>query len=153
MSMRPRQVMPTEPTENMIQAAYMLIETMPKGTPERHRRIVAEVWRQMCEVAPPAATGGLTRRQQEVHEVIAAYIDDYKISPTYQEIADQLPIDKPAAHKIVRSLVRRGVCRISHLRGVRSIELLFRPGEQKPTPKGPKMPNAGIKNKVKLTPP
>lgn len=127
----PARHMPTVATQNMINAAYMLIETMPQGTAERHKRIVAAVWETMAQFAPPPKAGGLTRLQAQTHEIIADYIADHGMSPTYREIGDQMGKGPSDICQIVHALKRRGVIT---LRGQskRSIRLVVNPGEPLP---------------------
>lgn len=123
--------LPIEADHNMIEAAYMLIETMPKGTPERLKRIAAEVWRTMAEYAPPPKPGGLTRLQQRCHEAIADHINDYGQSPTYEEIGAILGKGKSQVFSVVHALRKRGVINFGDHR-LRSITLLVRPGDPVP---------------------
>lgn len=122
---------PREMTHDMIEGTYMLIETMPQGTPERLKRIVQEIWKQAIELAPPSRTGGLTPLQRRVHEIIADYIDDHGISPSYVEIGRQINRGGPDAFRIVQALKRRGAVTVNrHTKSNRrSIRLLVRPGE------------------------
>lgn len=130
MAAKTARVMPLEPDANMINAAFVLIETMPTGTPERHKRIVAEVWRQMAEVAPFGRTSGVTRLQARTHEIIADYINDNGRSPSYDEIGAQLGKRKSEVHAIVKSLMRREI--LTYTKGHhRSIRLIVQPGEQR----------------------
>ena len=123
--------MPTIADGNMINAAYMLIETMPKGTPDRHRKIVAAVWEAMCEVSPATNIGGLTKRMRQGLEVITEYIDENGISPTYSEIqALTGGRHKSDIKHIVHSLRRRGFITFED-RKQRSIRIIRRPGETK----------------------
>lgn len=123
--------LPLAPTHDMIEAAYMLIETMPKGSPERHKRLVAKVWETMSEYAPPPKQSGLTRLQQRMHETIADYIEQNGIAPTYQEIGDMMGKSKSDVWQVIHALKRRGVItfRPGHKR---SIQLVCRPGEPIP---------------------
>ena len=126
--------MPTEPDANMINAAFMLIENMPKGSEERHKRIAAAVWKAMAEFAPQPRPSGLTRLQMQTHEIIAEYIRDNGMAPTYAEIGAQLGKGRSDVHQIIHALKRRGVLQIRGAR--RAIQLLVQPGE--PLTKGKK---------------
>ena len=122
--------MPTEPTPDMITAAYMLIETMPKGTDARHKRIVNEVWKTMCDAAPEAQTSGMTRRQRECHQAIADLINETGMSPSYAEIGERMGKKKNDVLYLVHRLRRRGI--LTFRDGYkRSIRLLVQPGESK----------------------
>lgn len=154
MKMRERRVMPTTATAEMIEPALILLETMPRGTPDRDKKLIAAIWRTMCEGVKPAINGGLTRLQLSVHEIIADYIDEHGISPTYQEIADMIGRRKKDVFEIVYALKRRGVVRIDQTTGMRQIRLLFRPNEEMPRPrKDPLLPplkqRKSISNRVK----
>lgn len=120
--------MPEEPTADMVNAAYMLIETMKTGTPERHKRIVREVWRAMRDARPQPAVTGLTPLQYRVQEIIADWIDDHGKPPRYSDIAAQLGKGKDSVYHIIRGLERRGVvAKTKHAQY--SLRLLVRPGE------------------------
>lgn len=119
--------MPIEASRNMIEATYMLVSTMPRGTPERDKELIAEIWRQACEVAPKPMQSGLTRKQMRAHEVIADFIKDNGLSPTYEEIGNQLGMQKSDVFHMVKSMERRGY--IKRLMGRRGIRLLRQPGE------------------------
>jgi predicted transcriptional regulator len=103
-------VLPEEPSRDMIEGTYMLLSTMPRGTPERDKAIIREIWREAVKLAPPARTGGIaTKRMRRCLEIIVEYIDDHNgMSPTYQEIADQMGMNKGDVFKLVKQLVRRG---------------------------------------------
>lgn len=121
-------MLPVEADHNMIEAAYTLIETMKKGTPDRDRRLVATIWAAMVEVAPKPRASGLTDLQRRTHEIIAAFIQDNGMSPSYDEIGRQLGKGKSDVHDIIHAMKRRGVLT---LRGgsKRSIRLIVQPGE------------------------
>lgn len=120
--------MPTKATPDMIAAAYMLIETMPKGTDERHKRIVEAVWDAMASCTPRSKTLGLTLLQSRVHEIIAEFIDDHGRAPEYVEIGEQIRKDKGEVCRIVQALKRRGAVDFKpHTK--RSLVLLVQPGE------------------------
>ncbi len=128
---RKNKVMPLKPDQNMINAAYNLIETMPKGTDERHKKLVAAVWEAMTECAPPSRTTGLTRRQMQVHEVIADYIEEHGTAPTYKAICAQTGMTKSQLCGIIYVLRQRGVLTFrEHYK--QSIQLLVSPGEEIP---------------------
>lgn len=132
MEKRVVKVLPIEPDHNMIEAAYMLIETMPQGTPERHKRIVAAVWKTMSQFAPKAKQTGLTKLQQRCHEAIFDFINDHGIAPTYEEIGALIgKKNKSAVHAIVHALKRRGVINLGE-NTRRSIALCINPGEPLP---------------------
>lgn len=132
MTERRVKVLPIEPDHNMIEAAYMLVETMPKGTPERHKRIVAEAWKAMAQFAPKPKQTGLTKLQQRCHEAIFDFVNDHGKAPTYSEIGALIGKDnKSAVHAIVHALKRRGVITLGeNVR--RSIALCINPGEPLP---------------------
>lgn len=132
--MKKVKAMPTTADHNMIEAAYMLIETMPKGTPERHKKIVAEVWDIMCQFAPTAKTGGLTPRMRQGLETICDYIDENGTPPTYLQIAKLMNRQKSDIHGLVHALRRRGFIDFKD-RKFRSIRILIRPGEPSPNVK------------------
>lgn len=132
-------VLPLAADHNMIEAAYMLIETMPKGTPERHKRLVSEIWQTMATFAPPPRQSGLTRLQQRCHEAIFDFINDHGIAPTYTEIGAMMNQSKGGVHQIVHALKKRGVIDFREGRR-RSITLTVKPGEPIPPKirKGPR---------------
>ena len=124
-------VLPLDADHNMIEAAYMLIETMAKGTPERHKRIVAEVWKTMAQFAPRPKQTGLTKLQQRCHEAIFEFINDHGKAPTYDEIGAMLNKGKGDVFQIVHALKRRGVITLGeNVR--RSIAIVINPGEPLP---------------------
>lgn len=122
--------MPIIADQNMINAAYTLIETMPKGTEERHKRIVAAVWAAMAEFAPGTRPHGLTNRMRQALEVIGEYIDENGRSPSYEDIAQLTGREyKSDVFHIVQALKRRGF--IDFTKGTaRSIRIIKREGEQ-----------------------
>lgn len=123
--------MPISPTTNMINAAYMLIETMSKGTEARHKRIVAEVWKTMAEFAPSAEPPPMTPRQVHVHRAIHELITETGKSPTYEEIGRRVGRTKNDIHYILKSMRRRGI--LTYREGHRrSIQLLALPSETNP---------------------
>lgn len=132
MEKRPVKAMPLVADHNMIEAAYMLIETMPQGTPDRAKRIVAKVWETMAEYAPRAKQTGLSKLQQRCHEAIFDFINDHGMAPTYEEIGALIGRpSKSAVHHLVHALKRRGVLTLGE--GVkRSISLSINPGEPLP---------------------
>ncbi len=120
--------MPEEPTADMVNSAYMLLETMKTGTPERHKRIVREVWRAMRDARPQPTVTGMTPMQHRVQEIIAAWIDDHGKAPTYDDIARQMGTKKWNVYHVIRALERRGiVAKTKHAKS--SLRLLVRPGE------------------------
>lgn len=124
--MRPK-LLPQEPTDNMINAAFMLIDTMKKGTEARDKAIVRAVYRAMWDVASISRTHGLTARQHQVHEIIADYITEHRISPLLDEIGAQLGIPKPNVWMHCHALRKKGVLIMSGT--PRGIRLLVWPGE------------------------
>lgn len=123
-------VLPIKPTNDMINAAYMLIETMPKGTDARHMRIVAEVYEAMAECAPLPTVTGLTPRMRTALEFICEYVDEHGRSPSFDEIGEHMGRVKSDIFHIVKGLKRRGF--INYGYGARrSIRVLVRPGETK----------------------
>lgn len=120
--------MPTKANANMIAAAYMLIETMPKGTDERHKRIVSAVWEAMSACAPRPKTTGLTLVQSRVHEIIAEFINDHGRAPEYSEIGEQIGKHKGDVCRIIQALKKRGAVDFTpHTK--KSLRLLVQPGE------------------------
>ena len=96
------QTLPTEATRDMIEATYMLVSTMPRGTPARDKEIVRRIW-----PVPPSG-GMITKRQQRCLEIICDFIDDTGMSPIYQEIASVMGMNKGDVFRIVKSLEKRG---------------------------------------------
>ena len=131
-----QKMLPTEADHNMIEAAYMLLETMPKGSEERHRRIAAEIWRTMVQFSPSPKRSGLTRYQQRVHETLAEMINENGEAPTYEELGRVLGRGKPAVCQVLKAMRSRGVLTFSDHRS-RSLRILIQPGEQIP-PKAPR---------------
>lgn len=125
---KPVKAMPTEPHPNMVNAAYMLLESMPLGSPERHKKAVAEIWRTMAAVAPKARAGGLTPRMRQALEVIAEHIAEHGQPPTYAEIGRGIGRHKSDVGLIVRSLRARGFITFKD-RARNSIRILIQPGE------------------------
>ena len=122
--------LPAEPTPDMVSAAFMIIENLPKGTEARHKRMVVEVWKAMVSAAPGPRTGGITPRQRIALEIIADYIQEHGISPTYREIGAQM--GKPSVSDvagIIRSLKKRGFITKADGRR-RSLRILIHPGTQ-----------------------
>ena len=69
----------------------------------------------------------LTRRQKDVYDFIAGYIDEHKISPTFQEIAHHLGIkNRSNVHAFLNHMEKKGYIRRSKDKLSRSIELLGR---------------------------
>lgn len=126
-------IVPTAATNDMIQAAYTLLETMKSGTPERSMRMVAEIYAVMVEHAPAAAkSSGLTKLQSITHEAIYHLIAELGMPPSYFEIGARIGRTKAQTHQIVHALRRRGILtfRDSHKRTLR---LLVNPGEEATT--------------------
>ncbi len=121
--------MPEEPDNNMVNAAYMLLETMKTGTPERNKRIVREVWRAMRDARPRPPLSGLTPLQHQVQEILAAWIDDHGKAPRYEDIGAQMGKSKDAIYHIIKGLEKRGVI-FKKKHAHNSLRLLIRPGEQ-----------------------
>lgn len=120
--------MPEEPDANMVNAAYMLLETMKSGSPERHKRIVREVWRAMRDARPRPPLSGLTPLQHRVHEIIADWIDDHGKPPRYEDIGAQMGKSKDNIFHIIKGLEKRGIL-FKKKHTTNSIRLLIRPGE------------------------
>lgn len=127
--------MPVEMTHDMIEASYMcLAQIAPNTSPERLKRIVAQVWRQAAEVAAMPKQGGLTKKQQRLHEVIADFIQENGVSPTYEEIGQLLGMkNRGDVFRMVKVLIRKGVVRTTTSQ--RSISLVVQPGEPIPQKK------------------
>lgn len=121
--------MPVVADHNMVEAAYMLLETEKLGTPERHKSLVMKIWATMAEYAPVPKQGRLTMLQRRAYETIADYIDEHGISPSYREIGEQLGTNKPHVHQIVHALRKRGFITLREGKR-RSIGLVVRPGEE-----------------------
>lgn len=69
----------------------------------------------------------LTRRQKDVYDFIAAYIAEHQISPTFQEIANQLGIkNRSNVHAFLNHMEKKGYIRRSKDKLSRSVELLGR---------------------------
>lgn len=123
-------VMPINPTLNMINAAYMLIETMSKGTEARHKRIVVEVWKTMCEFAPSSEPPKMTARQETVLKAIVALMEETGKAPTYEEIGNRVGRTKNDIHYILKAMKRRGI--LTYREGHRrTLRLLALPSETK----------------------
>lgn len=113
-----------EPQRDQIEAAYLLVAQMKGGTEARDKALVAEVWRVMFDAVPYRRTG-LTTPQRQVLEAIADYIDDHKVSPTYEEIGQQFGRDRRWAHYICTQLARRKIVSIGG--GWRELRILKNP--------------------------
>lgn len=118
--------MPVKATPDMISAAYMLLETMPGGTPDRQKKIVAKVWETMAAFAPTQRPSGLTHRMAICLELITEYIAENGRSPTYEEIGNQMGKKRHDIAYIVHALARRGFLAVTP-RSRRSIRLLPAP--------------------------
>lgn len=118
--------MPTTATTDMISAAYMLLETLPLDTPERQRRAIMKIWKTMADAAPLPDPIRAPRRQQQVYEVIADFINDNGRVPTYDEIGALVKMHKSQVHACVKSLRKRGY--LTYREGhTKSIKLLGAP--------------------------
>lgn len=125
-------VLPVKPTQDMLNAAFMLVETMPKGTDARHMRIAAKIWEAMVECAPePNRKTGLTPRMLRALEIITAHIDEHGEPPRYEDIGAIMGKGKSQIHSIMKALRRRGFITYAD-RAKRSMRVLIRPGETKP---------------------
>lgn len=129
-------IMPTHADSNMINSAFMLLESMKGGTEQRNKKIVAAIWETMAAVSPPPRQSGLTRVQQRAHETIADYIAEHGQSPTYEEIGQQMGKNKSDIHRIVHFLKNRGVISVKG-QAKRSIVMLVQPGEPIPGKRAP----------------
>lgn len=105
----------------------MLLSTMPRGTPERDKAMIREIWREAVKLAPKPYKGGLpSKRMRQCLEIIVDYIDEHNgISPTYQEIGDAMGLNKGDAFLIVKQLVKRGFVE-TVAQGKRGIRVLRR---------------------------
>lgn len=102
-------VLPEEADRNMVEGTYMLILSMPRATPEHAKEIIKEIWREAVKLAPKPREGGLlTKRMARCLELIAEYIDDTGMSPTYEELGLLLGMNRGDAHRIVQALAHRG---------------------------------------------
>lgn len=128
----PKMVKPTltrivtrEPHRDQIEAAYLLIERMKKGTDARDKELVAEVWRVMFDNTPMSRQTGLTRNQRMTLEIVSDYIREKGVSPTYAEIAAQLGVKPADAHTFCKQLARRKI--VSMGGGWRELRILRNP--------------------------
>jgi len=120
--------MPEKATRNMIEGAYSIISTMPRGTPQRDKAIAAAIYEQMAALAPSPSVGGLTRRQQRYLDYLIEYIDAHNgMSPTYKEIGAYFGVNKGDAFRVIRALEKRQFVEISDL-SLRGIRVIRRPG-------------------------
>jgi len=113
-----------EPQRDQVEAAYLLVSQMKGGTEARDKALVAEVWRVMFDAVPHRQTG-LTLPQRKVLEAISDYIEDHRVSPTYEEIGKQFGRDRRWAHQICRQLARRKIISIGG--GWREVRILKKP--------------------------
>lgn len=126
--------LPEQPTGDMVEVAYPLLDARPHNTPDRARRLVRQIYAAMWAVAPKPPPTGLTRRQIEVQEFIAGYISEHKTAPTYHEIAMKLGMNsRDEAWRVCKALIRKGVIARPVVGSPRGILLLVQPGEHLPT--------------------
>lgn len=127
---------PVDPTENMVEAAYPLLNSMPQTSPERCKRVIRAIYGAMIDQAPPRPSTGLLRREAKVQEFIHQYIETEKQSPTFDEISKGTGLySRSDAFAVVQSLIRKGVVQKNIKRKHRSLDLIVRPGEQISTAK------------------
>lgn len=139
-----------EPTNDMIEAAYPLLSARPIDTPDRAKRMAAEMWRAMWDAAPRPMTMGLTDKQRQVHNFLAEYIGEHGEPPLWREIIAGTGVaTTDHLRRIIRSLERMGI--LSRSKAIkRGIRLHILPGEQVPNPiNGNK--NKNRKRKAKCT--
>lgn len=114
-----------EPHRDQVEAAYLLIESMKKGTADRDKALVAEIWRVMFDNTPMSRRTGLTRNQRMTLEIVSDYINEHGVSPTYAEIAAQLGVKPADAHTFCTQLARRKIVSIGG--GWRALRILKHP--------------------------
>ena len=120
---------PIEPTDQMIEAAYPLLESMTGGTPRRDKAIIRAIWTEMLEACPKPLIQGLTANQTKVHQFIEAYIAEHQLSPTYQEIADGCSFGgKDEAFRVVEALINKGIIKRREKGQPRSLVVLVPTG-------------------------
>lgn len=134
--MTKRTPVPTEPTPEMIEAAYPILTGRATDTPARARRAIYEIWETMLEVAPQMkATVGITKQQAEVHAFIAQYFTDHGFSPTRREIVLGTSCNcTKAVGDALKTLEKCGIIE-RHGGHSRVIEMLVWPGEKRPKPR------------------
>ena len=116
-----------EPHRDQIEAAYMILSNMKLGTEGRDKEAVAEIWRTMFDAVPVTKRGGLTAPQRQVLEVIADFIAENGVSPTYQEIGDHFGRHRKWAHEICCQLANRKIVSLGG--GWRALKILKNPSE------------------------
>lgn len=118
-------VAPIEPHRDQIEAAYPLIAGLP---PRQAKELCRQIYKTMLEHCPVTKTGGISKVQRRVLEVIAEHIDETGDSPTYNEIAQMVGFpERGQAHHTVSSLVRKGFVQRTY--GHRGLKILMRPEE------------------------
>lgn len=122
-----------EPTDQMVEAAYPLLDTMPSDTPDRRRRLVRAIFREMWANAEAPKETGLPDRQAAVQLFIATFIKLHGKSPTLQEIANGCGLcDRQHAFLLVAALRRKGIVERPERHQARGIRLAVYPGQPIP---------------------
>jgi len=109
----------------------MLVETMPKGSEARNKRLVSAVYQMMVELAPASRKGGLPVNQQRIHELIFQFVQERGYPPTYREMGKLLGMAHMNVFRCVMSMKKRGVLEILH-GSTRGIVLKLLPGQPLP---------------------
>lgn len=140
-----RQIVPVEPTDNMIEAAYPLLNARRHDTPARARQLCREIWLAMIDQQPRLRSPGLTGLQRKVHEFIAHHQAETGETPSYSVIAKHTGHyrtadgrrrkdgGRPSICRIVEQLEKKGVLSRHHSpRQTSVITLHILPGEPLP---------------------
>jgi len=128
--------MPSQPTNNMVEAAFPLIGAMPSNSEARAKRLIHAIYRAMWDIAPRPTTSNLTRRQSQVQEFLAEYINSQGKAPKYSEIAKAIGVNgRDEVYQIVMALERKGVVKRLAPSQHRALQLLIYPGEYLTIPK------------------
>lgn len=74
-----------------------------------------------CKVVRADEPDGLTMRQLETWKYIRKYIDDFGVSPSFAQIAEEVGMSKSNAHRIITALENRGAIEreVGHARSIR----------------------------------
>jgi len=66
----------------------------------------------------------LTERQKDVYAAIAGYIQDYKYSPTYQEVAERTGMSAQMVEAHVKNIIAKGWLKFRSGQKHRKLELI-----------------------------
>src|SRR5271157_1519989 len=91
-----------------------------------------------------SATMALTRRQKQVYDFLAQFVDEHGYSPSFEEIGDGLGLSSLATvHKHISNLERKGLLKRDY-NCSRSIDLLKPRGRMRQVLGGTSMAGSGL---------